>query len=188
VQRAPRQRQRLAVGWSRQRPERRNSPRDGRRCIPRHGGRGWYRRHAHCGRVRGHVAWRGLGHGVRRGIGFRDRRRRVYGRMLCRPDGVCVQRRRHSEMRRSDERMHAVGDDVDLRSPPNLHGRQRSLVHVHIIDLRADRHGVPERADARNLRDRREQLRLRRVHLDVPESPVVLRHAPERGVLGDVCQ
>ena len=89
-------------------------------------------------------------------------------------------------MRRSDERLHAVGHNVDLRRAPNVYGRQLPFVHMHVIDLRADGHGVSGRADARNLRGRREQLPLRRVDFHVPKFAVVLGGGSERSVLADL--
>jgi hypothetical protein len=97
-----------------------------------------------------------------------------------------ARRRRDSEMQRSVERLHAVGDDVDLRRASDVYGRQLPFVHVHVVDLHADGHGVPRRADARNLRGRREQLPLRRVNFDMPEFAVVLDDGSERRVLADL--
>ena len=95
-------------------------------------------------------------------------------------------RRRNSEVRSSDERMYAVGDDVDLRLAPDVYGRQLPCMHLHFVDLHADGHGVPGRADARKLRGRRKQLPLPRVDLEVPDNTVVLGNGAERRVRADL--
>jgi hypothetical protein len=59
-------------------------------------------------------------------------------------------------------------------------------MHVHVIDLRADGHGLPRRGDARNLRGRWEQLPLRHVDFHVPEYAVVFGDCSERRMLVDL--
>ena len=79
-----------------------------------------------------------------------------------------------------------MGPNDDLRRTSNLHrrGRRRhGVLHVQRNALRAERHRVPECADAGHVRDRYEWLLLRVRDDDLRLATVVLRRGSFRGVL-----
>ena len=82
-----------------------------------------------------------------------------------------------------------MGDDDDLRAPPDVHGRrQQRGVHLHFVAVLAGGHFLSGWADARDLRGRWRRLFVCRLDHAVRGAEVLLRNFAERGVLAHVQQ
>jgi hypothetical protein len=84
------------------------------------------------------------------------------------------------------ERLHAVDDHQLWNASDLLRSGGHCHVHVRPERLYRDGLGLSERADARHVLGRCEQLPFRGFDVDVSGFPELLRRLAERRVLGDL--